>query len=501
MENSKLRFIAAALLFALPIAACAARPGDESLRSVKGQPTPISIMTAYYSKEAPADDNIIVREAERRTHTALSINWVSPINYGDKVNLTLASGDIPDMLMILDMHTPQVRQMAQSGAFWDLTELVRDYPNLMKLPEPSWASTAMQDGRIYGIPRVRPLEGGGRFPYIRKDWLDRLGLAVPETMEDMYRVMKAFAERDPDGDGSKNTYGMTGPLDWVFNVFNGTAGWWKEENGELIHTVFTPQTRESLLWLNRVYREGLMPANFAILKNPQTVKQIERGEAGISSDTVGEVWRSHEVLLETDPRADLFPLTYLIGPFGKYNIREPGHFGMFVIPNKVAPDKVRRILEFMDYGASEEGAELGSYGFRDIHFIERDGLKFNTERARRENVSQQAFGQIFIAYDQYMRAYFSGMSGAIYERNRNIIDERAQISVPDPAYALYSETNDKLGPEYVNRINELRTRVIMGLEPIDSWDRYVEKLSSDYGFQSIVREMNRSYREKMRGGR
>ncbi|MCC3372282.1 extracellular solute-binding protein [Cohnella sp. REN36] len=493
--------LAAILLLTVILSACSGTSeGGSKTGTGEGKaaaPTKITMLVPYFSTEPPTDDNVVVVEAEKRTNTDLKITWSPVATYEEKVNVTLAGGDLPDLITVLNPFTPQVRKLVQQGAFWDLTPFFKDYPNLMKFPEETYTNTKMQDGKNYGIPRVRPTEGGGQFPYIRKDWLDKLGLPVPETLDDLYQVMKAFANNDMGGNG--NTIALAGPLDFVYNVMNGTSGWFMVKDGQLVHAMLEPGTRDALVWLNKAYKEKLIPQDFPALKFITARDMMAAGKVGIFSDTVAEAWRTHQEQLKVNPKADFLPLVSLTGPFGPYNFRDTGHYGMHMIPKSVPEKKVRAILQFMDYGASDEGAELGSYGFKGIHFTEENGMKLTTEQAMKDNVSQQAFGQLFINYDKYMRAYFAGMPPEILERNKQIIDARAEISVPDPASGLYSETKVTVGPEYDKKIDDLRTKIIMGKAPIEAWDTFTDELRKDPKFQKMIQELNDSYQKRVKG--
>jgi putative aldouronate transport system substrate-binding protein len=137
-------------------------------------PTDISIMIDFTLAEPPGDDNVIKKEIEKLTNTRLKFTWVSSNNYVDKQNVTLASGDLPDMIMIDDPFAAQVKQMIKQGAFWDITPYIKDYPNLTtRIPKDSWDNSKI-GGKNYGVPRMRPLDGGGSFPLVRKDWLDHV---------------------------------------------------------------------------------------------------------------------------------------------------------------------------------------------------------------------------------------------------------------------------------------------------------------------------------------
>lgn len=263
--------LVSSLLLTIGLTACSSTGGGKEVAESAGEatkpapPTEISIMLGQQTTNALPDDNVVLKEIEKRTNTKLKITWVPINNYDEKANVTLASGDIPDLMLINDIFSPQVRQMAEQGAFWDLTPMIKDYKNMAGLPKETLENTKI-NGKNYGIPRVRPLEGGGWLPLIRKDWLDNLGLKLPETMNDMYDAIKAFTEKDPDGNGKNDTLGIAsyvtsdsmGNLAWVEEVFNGTVGTWKLKDDKLVPTSLEQGTKDSLTWLNKAYKEKLI---------------------------------------------------------------------------------------------------------------------------------------------------------------------------------------------------------------------------------------------------
>jgi putative aldouronate transport system substrate-binding protein len=492
--------LATLLLSTVALSACSSNSSSKPEESAKAKaPIEISIMTTYYTPEPPGPDNVVVKEFEKRTNTKLTITWVSPNNFGDKLNVTLASGDIPDLILLDDPFNPQVRSMVAQGAFWDLTDLVKDYENLMAYPETTWKNTRQADGRNYGVPRVRPIDGGG-FPYIRKDWLDALNLDVPTTTDELYEVMKAFVEQDPDKNGKKDTIGFVGLVDQngmayfqqLQNSFVQNNGEWKLVDGELVNVNLLPEMRDFLVWLNRAYEEKLIPEDFAVMKNTQAKDLLKANRGGIFQDTVEAAWEPTEELRKTIPEADFLPLVSLNG----FAPREGGSFGMYAIPKTVSEDKVKILLDFMDYGASEEGDTLASFGLKDIHFTEENGIKTATEQAQKDIVAQQAFGQIVLKYNKYLRAYRAGMPADVLERNKQIIDERSEISVSDPSIGLVSETNNKVGAELRKKIQDLKTKVILGKEPISAWDDYVSSLKTNADLVQITGELNDSYKKR-----
>lgn len=321
MKKKKKTFVLTLVLivsFAMMLSACSNSGGSGDSKA--GKPLDVNIMTMYYTPEPPGPDNVILKEIEKRTHSRIKITWVSPNSYADKVNVTLASGDIPDLMLVDNPFSPQVRTMFAQGAFWDLTPYLKDYPNLMKFPAETWNNTKQADGKNYGIPRVRPVEGGG-FTNLRKDWLDKLKLDVPKTTDELYNVLKAFVENDPDGNGIADTIGLAGFIDQssmatfgqLQNVFTKNNGDWKLVDGKAVNVNLLPEVKDVLIWLNRAYKEKLIPEDFAVLKNTQAKDLLKSGRAGGSQDTVEAAWEPTEELRKTNPKADFLPLVSLNG--------------------------------------------------------------------------------------------------------------------------------------------------------------------------------------------
>ncbi|WP_135553402.1 type 2 periplasmic-binding domain-containing protein [Paenibacillus cymbidii] len=482
--------------------AAAASPGASAKQQA---PLAISIMSKFYTAEPPGPDNVIVKELEKRTNTKLDITWVSPNNYDDKVNVTMAGGDMPELLLVSDPFAPQVRSMAEQGAFWNLTPYLKDYKNLMSFPEDTWNNTKMADGGNYGIPRVRPVEGGSNV-HFRKDWLDKLNLKLPETIDDVYKVWKAFAQNDPDGNGKNDTYGFAGAVNvgslgafaWIENVFTGNNGPWKVQDGKLINVNLEKDIRDALVWMANLYKEKIIPEEFAVMKESQANDLIFAGRVGSSMDTVEGTWEDITEVRKVKPDADFAIAPSIAGPYGPYIARDSGYFGMFVIPKKVPENKMKQLLAFMDYGASEEGSDLANYGLKGVHYNEENGVKVATDQAIKDIVGQQAMGQILLKYDKYLRAYRTGMPANVFQQYKKVIDDSAKVSKPNPSVGLFSETYVKLGSEYNKKWNDLKIKVIMGSEPIASWDSYVTQLKTDKDFQKMTSEMNDAYQKRMK---
>jgi len=153
--------------------------------------------------EIPPQDSEIQLKIQELTNTTLDIQWIPGSAYADKINVMIAADEMPMAMRVT--YTPAIISSIQSGMFWELDPYLDQFPNLSAM-NPQHYDNIRVDGKLYGIPQYRDI---GRAALIfRKDWLDKLGLSLPTTVEEYYNVSKAMAFDDPDGDGQQNTYGF-----------------------------------------------------------------------------------------------------------------------------------------------------------------------------------------------------------------------------------------------------------------------------------------------------
>ncbi|SFJ55231.1 putative aldouronate transport system substrate-binding protein [Paenibacillus sp. UNC496MF] len=519
MKSVGQKWLLPLLAFVLLAAGCGKEAGDDAASNsnasgttaldnatsgaTEDKVTEITVMSPYYQPEPFADDNVIKREYEKRTNMKMDVTLISSNNYEEKANVTLASGDIPDLMVLTDPFTPNVLTMMEQGAFWDITPYIKDYPNLAAYPADIWNNTKVK-GKNYMIPRVRALDGDS-FPIIRQDWLDKLGLPVPQTLDDLYNVMEAFTEKDPDGDGQKDTYGFTGSVDSdamgnfvIFqNLFNNANGKWKLDGDKLEDTDLLPGTRDMLVYLNKAFTEGLIPKDFALMKTSQHEDQLKSNRAGIFNNTLNNINNIGVDLVKVAPDAQLMSPLYMISPNGaKMSIKGTGMAGALVIPKKtVSEQKLKAILAMLDYGGSPDGLMLKK-GLLGVHIKEAECGYVDLPQKQLDNFGD--IGQIFNGYDKYGRVPAAGafVSCQQYADMQKLIDDRAQYSIGSPAVGLQSPTYNEVGPEYMKKIQDLKIQVIMGKQPIESWDKYVSELKADTKYQQISKEINEAYQDR-----
>lgn len=222
---------------------------------------------------------------------------ISGPDYDQKVSMAIASGDLPDIMHVTDYKT--LKELVESDLIEDLTDV---YNNLAcDTVRQSYASYGEQnnplisatfDGKIMAIPKTQ-LSDGQDFLWLRKDWLDKLKLQEPKSLEDMEKVLKAFIEQDPDGNGQKDTMGLvvnsdvygdypnnTFAIDNIFTSFSAYPNIWIEKDGKAVYGSVQDEMKPALELLNRWYKEGLLDKEFATRTNDDVVGLISSGKCG-----------------------------------------------------------------------------------------------------------------------------------------------------------------------------------------------------------------------------
>ena len=185
----------------------------------------ITIMAPLHFPNPPSEE--IVQEIERLTDTELKIEWVPDGIYTDKMNTALTTNSMKSATFVKYTDYILVKNAIRSGAFWEIGPYLDEYPNLGQLDK-TILNQAAGDGKIYGLYTERPSSRQGVI--LRKDWLDRLGLAEPSTIDELYAVLQAFTYQDPDGNGLDDTFGLTDRNDLIFGAFKTISSYFGTPN-------------------------------------------------------------------------------------------------------------------------------------------------------------------------------------------------------------------------------------------------------------------------------
>ncbi|WP_339247217.1 ABC transporter substrate-binding protein [Paenibacillus sp. FSL R10-2796] len=230
---------------------------------------------------APVDPNekLINKRLEEKTN--VHINWKNFTKdvFVEKRNLAVASGDLPDAIFNADYSDYELLKLAKDGAIIPLNELIENnMPNFKKVLEeaPEYKSMiTAPDGNIYAFPWIEELGNGKEriqavdsMPWINVEWLEKLGLDMPTTTEELKEVLIAFKTKDPNGNGKADEIPLSfinkpGAEDLVFLFASFGLGENPDHavvsnDGKVIFTASQDDYKEAVSFINELYKEGLI---------------------------------------------------------------------------------------------------------------------------------------------------------------------------------------------------------------------------------------------------
>ncbi|HML48482.1 MAG TPA: hypothetical protein PKE04_17190 [Clostridia bacterium] len=157
------------------------------------------------------ENNDLLRKVEDMLNVKMNVIWTtSDMNYAfeNKVNLLIASADIPDVLQINTSPYGMsiLRKLVDNDLIQDLTQVYEDYASdSFRDHHANAANIALKsvtyDGKLMAIPNLSDTESSIQIEWVRQDWLDKLGLAGPKTVDDLATIAQAFMGQDFDGNG------------------------------------------------------------------------------------------------------------------------------------------------------------------------------------------------------------------------------------------------------------------------------------------------------------
>ncbi len=243
------------------------------------------------------DNNPITRYLESITNIKVVHSWEAKgeETFTQKAQLAIDSNDLPDAMVV---DRDQLKKLIDNDMIEDLTETYKNYGS--ELIKEMYDSTkgealndATRDGKLYGLPNVAINADSPSLLWVRQDWLEKLELQAPKTFDDIEAIAQAFVDKDPDGNGKRDTIGLSGyrnivygtkphvnGLDTIFSAYHAfPTNWIKDSTGKVVYGSITPETKQALAKLATWYKRGLIDPEFALYK--ETQEPIIAGKTGM----------------------------------------------------------------------------------------------------------------------------------------------------------------------------------------------------------------------------
>lgn len=254
--------------------------------------------------------------------------------YHTKLRLSLTTQDqLPDVFIVQDVNL--IADLIQSGKVKDISQDFDNYATdrIKKVyADNSGALNQVKQGKqLMGLPIFSGGDGTNPVLWIRQDWLDKLNLKAPTTIEEFETVMDAFTNQDPDGNGKKDTFGFSlsarnGFSNWmsdvsfIFGAYTGKfipGAWQKADDGSLKYGSVQPEIKTGLGKLQEWYKKGYLDPELAALDEVKATESFIQGKSGmIAAPFWSYGWPLGDVK-GSNPNAKLRAYKLPTGPDGK----------------------------------------------------------------------------------------------------------------------------------------------------------------------------------------
>lgn len=443
-----------------------------------------------------------------------------------KVAVSAASGNLPDAV-IVDRNL--LKELAEEDAICDLTDLYDQYISpFLKDHYDSYNGRVIKEatvnGKLMGLPGTN-ISLQHNLLWIRKDWLDKVGLLPPNTLEDVLEIVKAFVEEDPDQNGVDDTvgfvadpriagiYGMMYGFDPIFGYFGAFPKQWiKDSAGKIVYGSTLPEMKTALEKMHDMYMNGLIDSKFALRMIDDTNSLITEEKCGIC---FGPWWSPIWPLVDSvkkNPKADWKPFSAPLDPEGRFNIYSQDPVNSFLVVRKGYryPEAIIKVLNVqfngmrcLDPEALEiykgKGVIVGAWPFNVV--IDYEDAVYRIFRQLQEAINMKSNERMRVDYKGYYERYIKnqdapGVDAASWSTATAFYDGAREASTAN----LNRIDNVFFGNTPVMQVtwnnltrleNEMFLKIIIGVIEVDEgFNEYIKEWEK-MGGKELTDEINK----------
>ncbi|QSF46305.1 extracellular solute-binding protein [Paenibacillus tianjinensis] len=434
-----------------------------------------------------------------------------------KLNVLMASqSEVPDIVFTYDSGT--FNRYAEQGGLTDLTDLLdKNAPNLKKFLGEDTLAYGQYKGQQFALPGRR-LVLGKYAGYIRQDWLDKLGLPVPQTTDELYTTLKAFKDKDPGNTGGKVIpFGMSlasaqyEPLLWSFiePLTDEQKYTLTQQLGSNDYPTLLPGFKDGLKFMNKLYNEGLISKDFGLDKDKKQLWQnLQNGLLGFYTEDAGELYFSanggYENLQANVPGAVITPVDVFTNSEGKHAKPAYAPNAMYVMIPKSSKN-AEAALKYLDWMASDTNLFDMQFGVENENYTLVDGVPVVKADATQEAMDRiYNFGDLAIIVngkyagdDAKNEAAYIAQTPEKYQADMKKSVEISNTDNIQPVKFDHPiEAEAKYGTALADKFQEIIVKMTM-VKP-EQFDSTYDSMIKDYmasGGQAILDERTEAYKE------
>lgn len=337
-----------------------------------------------------SDDEMVKEEIEKRLLEDRGINVDLQLRtvaghdeYRATLPIKLASGEIDAMQ--LGLQPQQIEWLFDDTLTLPLNKLIDKYgQNLVRSQSKlAWQSITDETGQIKGIPYARVALSDIAWHWIRKDWLDQVGLSIPKTLPELEQALQAFKDNELGGPDTIPWAGATSSS-WVADANFVESFLPRPENyldadgnpNYIYSSGHNWQTEEGLKarlqFIHRLYEKGLLQQEYFTNDWGKVSELVMQGKTGYITDG----WWVGPYMLEAARQDDPPQDWRMVIGFGREAGDEPRALlvprtGRVTVILQAAKDKADEIIQYMDWEAeSFDNFMLPFKGIKGVHWTE-----------------------------------------------------------------------------------------------------------------------------------
>ncbi|MCM3127456.1 extracellular solute-binding protein [Paenibacillus provencensis] len=454
---------------------------------------------------------------EKEKRTGIKVNFTHPPlgQQKDQFNLLVTGNELPDVIYYnwADVSGGPEKLLAD-GRIIKLNEYIDLYaPNLKKIIEEDEVvrkQISLDDGTIFMFPYLRTDAvklNATTGIVLRKDWLEKLNLNTPATIDEWYTVLKAFREEDPNGNGKKDELPFTanwGPGNmsklYDFAPSFGVIGGFQLNGDTVEYGPIQPGFKDFLETMQKWYAEGLIDPEIMTNDGKAFDYKITNHQAGAYYGGVFSGMAKYLNLMADDPEFDLVGAPW---PKDSEGIsRSTFRFDTKVltygeaITTSADEDKIKAIVQWMDYNYSPEGHDLFNFGIEgESYTVDGDSIKFTDTILNNPDgltYDQALAGYALSIMDGPMNQdtrYLDGLMAFEQQQEANKVWMEADYSLALPTLRKTEEEARKeaqIMGQITTYLDEMMTKFILGDEPLTNFDQYVETIKG-MGIEEVIK--------------
>lgn len=460
-------------------------------------------------------------------------------DYQQKVSMAIVSGEIPDIMVVPDRET--LVQLYENDLIEDLTSAYENTASdrikeIYDSYDGRVLDTAKFDDKLMALPTTEISHGPGVL-WLRKDWMDKLGLSEPKTMEDIEHILTQFVEKDPGGNGAGKTIGLVVDneqpvgisggqyeINNIFALYGAFPKQWIDDgSGKTVYGSIQPEMKPALAKVADMYKKGLIDRQFAVRTSDDRKALLTSGKSGSFLDNWWGSWTVADSL-KLNPDAEWVPyvapqsedgsVTMFTGkPTSSYLVVRKG-FSHPEAAIKIASlqfdfqryqEKDEATLkEFEDYstysvGGSPLAVNIDYYDafYRNVGIME-DALTTGDDSKLTSNSDKAAYK----AYKKYLDDSKNGNavdSNAWAGYTSNIatakLVQNSNIKEVNPIFFGSTKSMSLKWPTLMKMELEMYLKIITGEQTPDDFDKFVDSWKKTGG-DLITEEVNEAIASK-----